>query len=104
MLNLVNNAREAIQGPGEIVITTRPDPARAEWVRLEVRDTGCGIPEEHRVKVFDPFFTTKAGGTGLGLPVSYGIVRDHGDILEVESRVGTGSTAPSPSRPPTAKP
>ncbi len=92
VLNLVNNAREAIQGRGEIVIATGPDPARPGWLRLEVRDTGCGIPEEQRVKVFDPFFTTKPGGTGLGLSVSYGIVRDHGGIMEVESRVGSGST------------
>lgn len=92
LLNLLTNAREAIRGSGEILIETGPDPARPGWVRLTVHDTGCGIPEEHQAKVFEPFFTTKPGGTGLGLAVSYGIVRDHGGIMSVRSRPGSGTT------------
>jgi PAS domain S-box-containing protein len=92
VLNLVNNAREAIQGAGEIGIETDLEPARPGWVRLRISDTGIGIPEEHQAKIFDPFFTTKPAGTGLGLSVSYGIVKDHGGSLSVQSRVGAGTT------------
>ena len=54
-------------------------------------DTGCGIAPENLEQVFNPFFTTRSGGTGLGLSVSYGIARDHGGTIEVESRPGTGA-------------
>ncbi len=60
---------------------------------MEIEDHGGGIRPEHLPHIFEPFFTTKpvGGGTGLGLSVSYGIVRDHGGSLEVESTVGRGS-------------
>lgn len=91
-MNLLVNAAHAI-GPdrGTITIRTGSDGFSA-WV--EVRDTGCGIPEQERTKIFDPFFTTKpiGKGTGLGLSLSYGIVQTHGGQLEVESEVGCGST------------
>lgn len=64
------------------------------YAKLSLRDTGCGIDPSHMSRLFDPFFTTKkiGEGTGLGLAVVYGIVQDHGGGIEVESRLGQGST------------
>lgn len=92
-MNLIMNAKQAIGRKGSILLRTRYDAAHAR-VSIEVRDTGAGISREHLPRIFDPFFTTKptGEGTGLGLSVSYGIVKDHdGDIL-VRSEPGQGST------------
>jgi two-component system NtrC family sensor kinase len=61
---------------------------------ISIIDTGCGIPEADMKKIFDPFFSSKevGKGTGLGLSVSHGIVEAHGGLIEVESRVGKGTT------------
>jgi len=89
-VNLINNAHHAMeeQGKGDLYISSWFDPEKKEVV-AEVRDTGHGIPDNVRARIFDPFFTTKAvgKGTGLGLSVSYGIVKDHGGVIEVESPV-----------------
>jgi len=92
VLNLVANAREAMPGGGMLEISSGSDPARPDRVRLAVRDTGTGIAPEHLPRIFDPFFTTKDHGTGLGLSVSYGIVRDHHGSLDVRSEPGRGTT------------
>ena len=77
---------------GEIKITTQPD-VKNHKILVTVKDTGCGIPEENLSRIFDPFFTTKeiGKGTGLGLAVTYGIIKDHGGDIEVSSEVNNGS-------------
>jgi signal transduction histidine kinase len=90
-LNLVLNAAQAMGSEGRLRVTTRRE---AEHVLVQVSDNGCGIPEGSMEKVFDPFFTTKpvGEGTGLGLFISYQIVRNHGGDLTVESNPGDGTT------------
>ncbi|HHQ48768.1 MAG TPA: PAS domain S-box protein, partial [Acidobacteria bacterium] len=87
LMNLVVNAADAMPGGGELEVRTGADPDRAGWARLEVEDSGAGIPEEIRERIFEPFFTTKplGKGTGLGLSVVHGIVTGHGGTIEVDS-------------------
>ncbi|MGB9604527.1 MAG: ATP-binding protein, partial [Bryobacteraceae bacterium] len=89
-LNLFLNARDAMDRGGVLRIKTAGE---GKQVLVEVRDSGPGIPPEHLSRIFDPFFTTKPPrrGTGLGLSISYGIVREHGGQIEVESRPGEGA-------------
>ena len=91
-INLLNNAAESIQGDGTITLTTRP--ADSHWVKVQVSDTGSGIPEENLHRLFTPFFTTKppGKGTGLGLSIVYGIVKMHRGQITVRSQVGHGTT------------
>lgn len=90
-LNLIVNAAQSIKGEGIISISSE---LKGESVLVGVRDNGCGISEEIRNKIFDPFFTDKpqGKGTGLGLSVSYGIVKDLGGAIAVESEQGVGTT------------
>jgi signal transduction histidine kinase len=92
LLNLLNNAREALGHQGEIRIETAPASGRAGWVRIVIADTGPGIPPAIKDRIFLPFFTTKAGGTGLGLAISHRIVTDHQGAIEVTSEPGAGTT------------
>jgi two-component system, NtrC family, sensor kinase len=89
-LNLFLNARDAMEAGGHLAIATSH---RDGSVRVTVRDSGSGIAPENLARIFDPFFTTKGArkGTGLGLSVSYGIVREHGGDIEVESEPGKGA-------------
>jgi PAS domain S-box-containing protein len=89
-LNLLTNARDALRGGGEITIET--GLASDRGVRLIVRDTGSGIPPDVLPRIFDPFYTTKSEGSGLGLSISYGIVRDHQGTIDVQSAPGKGTT------------
>lgn len=91
-MNIILNAAQAMPGGGELHLGTTMELDGQE-VRITIRDTGCGIPEENLKRIFDPFYTTKPhGGTGLGLSVSFGIVSNHDGRIEVESRVGQGTT------------
>ncbi len=90
-MNLIMNARQAMKS-GTVKIQTRYDEAGGKAM-VRVLDEGTGIEARNMTRIFDPFFTTKptGEGTGLGLSVSYGIVKDHGGELLVESEVGKGS-------------
>jgi two-component system NtrC family sensor kinase len=89
-LNLFLNARDAMEQGGMLSIRTTDGGG---GIRVEVTDTGQGIPAENLPRIYDPFFTTKGArkGTGLGLSVTYGIVREHGGKIEVESQLGAGT-------------
>ncbi len=89
-LNLFLNARDAMESGGTLAVRTWNEDG---FARIDVVDSGQGIPPEHLERIYDPFFTTKAArkGTGLGLSVTYGIVREHGGNIRVESRPGAGS-------------
>ncbi len=92
LLNLLNNAREALGNQGEITVETGLASDRPGWVRMTVADTGPGIPPEIKDRIFLPFFTTKTGGTGLGLAISHRIVADHGGVMRVASEPGAGTS------------
>ena len=91
LLNLLTNAREAMAAGGRIRVESRLR-TDGTGVQILIADTGEGMPDELVQRIFDPFFTTKENGTGLGLSISYGIVKEHGGTLEVESEVGKGTT------------
>jgi two-component system cell cycle sensor histidine kinase/response regulator CckA len=105
LINLVINARDAMPKGGTVTIAARNETVNhavslgtgtmppGDYVRLEVRDTGIGIRSENLEKIFDPFFTTKpvGQGTGLGLATVYGIIKQTGGFLTVESEIGKGS-------------
>jgi signal transduction histidine kinase len=90
-LNIINNAVYAMKDGGRLHVRTIGAP---ECVRIAFEDSGPGIPPDVLTRIFDPFFTTKpeVSGTGLGLSVSLGIVQSHGGSIDVDSKVGTGST------------
>ena len=97
VMNLCLNARDALPDGGEIQLRfERPSdpPGRGDWLRLLVIDEGTGMPDQVSEHLFEPFFTTKeqGKGTGLGLSTVYGIVRQHGGRIGVESELGVGTT------------
>lgn len=89
LLNLLNNAAQAIEGKGEIILKT---DLKDKWVRIQVSDTGSGIQEEQKEKIFEPFFTTKAQGSGLGLAIVKKIVeKNHNGHITVSDSAGGGT-------------
>jgi two-component system cell cycle sensor histidine kinase/response regulator CckA len=121
LTNLVTNARDSMPGGGKLTIGVARAVVNAESARtlgggrpgeyavLSVSDTGVGMDTETRRRMFEPFFTTKpvGQGTGLGMPMVYGLVKDHGGFVEVESAVGRGTTVrvyvPAGARAPEAR-
>ncbi|MGB7769163.1 MAG: ATP-binding protein [Verrucomicrobiia bacterium] len=94
LLNLINNAQEAIEAGGQagrIQITTETRPPN---IRVTIQDNGPGIPREHLRRIFDPFFTTKeiGKGTGLGLSLCYGYIKELGGTITPMSQLGKGAT------------
>ncbi len=128
LLNLVVNARDAMPEGGQVRLTTArvtvspeqatctPGAAPGNYVRASVSDSGSGIPDHVLPQIFDPFFTTKdpGKGTGLGLAITHGIVQQHQGWIEVDTRIGQGTTfhvflpahgiATGPATPATAAP
>lgn len=106
LINLAVNARDAMDGGGKLTITTENYTNRetkkmmqekmppGHWVLIKVTDTGCGIPAKNMERILEPFFTTKdvGEGTGLGLATVYGIIRQSGGFLDIDSKVGKGTT------------
>ena len=108
IINLAVNAKDAMKGSGTLSISTRVEPLTeafqfgsdvvqpGEFVVIDVKDTGCGIPKENLNRIFEPFFSTKqnvvGSGTGLGLAMVYGIVQQTKGFIKVDSTVGVGTT------------
>jgi hypothetical protein len=92
ILNLLVNARDAMPDGGKVLLETRnaSTPER-DYVTLSIRDTGIGMDSRVLSRIFEPFFTTKEHGTGLGLATSYGIVKENGGEIRVESAPGQGT-------------
>jgi signal transduction histidine kinase len=103
LVNLVRNALDAMPAGGvlalragwsedhHVVRAGRRGPSGARRVRVEIEDTGIGIPAADADRVFNPFFSTKTGGTGLGLALTHKIIEDHGGSIDFRSVVGSGT-------------
>src|SRR5581483_9860483 len=115
--NVLLNARQSMAQGGIIEVragnAVAPDSSEDPWVKISIRDYGCGIPDDILPRIFDPYFTTKLGGTGLGLATAYAIVTKHGGRISAESKPGEGTVftmelpatqkSPGPNAPASAK-
>jgi two-component system NtrC family sensor kinase len=92
-INLIVNAADAMENNGKLTLSTNYDSPEG-FIELSFTDTGHGISKENLEKIFDPFFTTKdtGHGVGLGLAISYGIIKEHNGTISVESEAGKGTT------------
>ena len=103
-MNVILNALQSIEGRGVVEVSTRLFTRNhsEQYIQIEIRDSGAGIPGGDLENIFNPFFTTKKDGGGLGLSISHQIVQEHGGYIVVESKVGKGTTffLNLPVRPP----
>ncbi len=99
IINLVNNALEAVGQGGEVELVVRQD---GDGARIEVNDDGPGIPAEHLARIFEPFFSTKTTGTGLGMAICHSLVQVHGGDIKIRVKDGTKITVELPPEPPKA--
>ncbi len=90
LINLLVNARQVLREGGTVAVATRPGPGGE--IVLEVSDDGPGIPPEAQERIFEVFYSSRGGGTGLGLPIAKQVVERHGGTIQLESRVGEGTT------------
>ncbi len=90
LINMLLNAIHAVNEKGSIGIRSRMNK-KNESVLIEIQDNGHGIPQDKLKKIFEPFYTTKTTGTGLGLAVSYGIIKNHKGTVNIQSEKGTGT-------------
>lgn len=90
-LNIFLNSLDAMEEGGNLTIRTRLDEAMTDFIGIEIRDTGKGIPAEHIDRIFDPFFSTKARGTGLGLAIVSAVINAHNGTIDVRSEPGEGT-------------
>ena len=91
VLNIVKNAIEAIGNDGKIEVFSRIYREK-KMICLYIKDTGCGIEEEKLEKIFEPFYTTKTTGSGLGMHITYQIMKEHGGEIRITSTEGKGTT------------
>jgi len=88
-INIIKNAIEVMPRGGTVTVAIHQE--EPDWVKISIKDEGAGIPEERLKKLGQPFYTTKERGTGLGLMISYKIIKEHGGRIEVESKIGEGT-------------
>jgi len=99
--NLIINADQAMPGGGTLTISSNNETLKEDnpfgldagpYIRLDIHDTGCGIPTDNLAKIFDPYFSTKISGTGLGLATAYSVIQRHKGHIGVSSAIGQGTT------------
>ena len=92
LINILKNAIEAMPDGGTLTVQSYIDKAMPDYIHILIKDTGIGIPGDNLEKIFDPFFKTKKNDhSGLGLTISYGIIADHGGVLEISSKIDKGT-------------
>jgi signal transduction histidine kinase len=90
-LNIFLNSLDAMEDGGNLTIRTRLDEEMTDFIRIEIKDTGKGIPKDHLDRIFDPFFSTKDRGTGLGLAIVSAVINAHNGSIDVRSEPGEGT-------------
>jgi signal transduction histidine kinase len=90
LMNIIENGLQAMNGKGQISVNAKHDPSG--YVQIKIQDSGEGVPPELLPRLFEPYFSTKTGGTGLGLPIARKNIEEQGGHIEVQSKLGEGTT------------